>query len=183
MESNPGKTPSETLKLRILVKSEQISPKLANSISLTPGWSGLERGITQGKFCAPHRTLVIILCKQSENFVEGAVINYKVNLSLSMRLQIVANHLLSPYYAIWFQCSFHFYMIHLCYMYRVIIGGNLVRLNKESGMKEIRLISLRLPSAIPDTIPLPVKNTGIRKLIRVRVIFIICLKLIMVDII
>ena len=29
------------------------------------------------------------------NFVEGAVINYKVILSLSMRLQIVANHSLS----------------------------------------------------------------------------------------
>ena len=78
------------------MKSEHISPKLVNSISLTPGWAGLERGITQGKFCAPHRTLVKILCKQSENFVEGAVINYKVILSLSMRLQIVANHPLSP---------------------------------------------------------------------------------------
>ena len=53
-------------------------------------------------------------------------------------------------------------------MYRVIIGGNLVR----------------LPSAIPDsdTILLSVKDTGLRKLIRVRVIFIICLKLIIVDI-
>ena len=30
-------TPSESLKLRILVKSEHISPKLVNSISLTPG--------------------------------------------------------------------------------------------------------------------------------------------------
>ena len=77
------------------MKSEHISPKLVNCISLTHGWSGLERGITQGKFCAPHRTLVKILCKQSENFVEGAVINYKVILSLSMRLQIVANHPLS----------------------------------------------------------------------------------------
>ena len=78
------------------MKSEHISPKLVNSISLTPGLSGLERGITQGKFCAPHRTVVKILCKQSENFVKGAVINYKVILSLSMRLQIVANHPLSP---------------------------------------------------------------------------------------
>ena len=43
-----------------------------------------------------HTTLVKILCKQSENFVEGAVINYKVILSLSMRFQIVANHHLSP---------------------------------------------------------------------------------------
>ena len=77
------------------MKNEHISPKLVNSISLTPGWSGLERGITQGKFCAPHRTLVKILCKLSENFVEGAVINYKVILSLGMRLQIVANHPLS----------------------------------------------------------------------------------------
>ena len=92
----PREKPSESLKLRNLVKSEYISPKLVNSISLTPGWSGLEKGITQGKFCAPHRTLVKILCKQSENFVEGAVINYKVILSLSMRLQIVANHPLSP---------------------------------------------------------------------------------------
>ena len=78
------------------MKSEHISPKLVNSIFLTPGGSGLERGITQGKFCAPHRTLVKILCKLSENFVEGAVINYKVILSLSMRLQIVTNHPSSP---------------------------------------------------------------------------------------
>ena len=64
-------------------------------------------------------------------------------------------------------------------MYRVIIGGNLVRLSKESGMQKTRL-----PSAIPDsdTILLSVKNTGLGKLIRVRVIFIICLKLIIVDI-
>ena len=62
-------------------------------------------------------------------------------------------------------------------MYRVIIGGNLVRLSKEYGMQKTRL-----PSAIPDTILLSVKNTGLRKLIRVRVIFIICLKLIIVDI-
>ena len=116
------------------MKSEHISPKLVKIIFLTPGGSGLERGITQGKFCAPHRTMVKIICKQSENFVEGAVINYKVILSLSMRLQIVANHplhglvvhapyhqdclhydtLALPYYAIWFQCSFHFYMTHLC---------------------------------------------------------------------
>ena len=34
----------------------------------------------------------------------------------------------------------------------------------------------RLPSAIPDTIFLFVKKTGLEKLIRVRVIFIICLK-------
>ena len=77
------------------MKSEHISPKLVNSIFLTPGRSGLERDITQGRFCAPHRTLVKVLCKQSENF-EGAVINYKVILSLSMRFQIVANHPLSP---------------------------------------------------------------------------------------
>ena len=62
-------------------------------------------------------------------------------------------------------------------MYRVIIGGNLVRLSKESRMQKTRL-----SSAIPDTILLSVKNTGLRKLIRVRVIFIICLKLIIVDI-
>ena len=74
------------------MKNEHISSKLANIIFLTPGGSGLERGIPQGKFCAPHRTLVKILCKQSENFVGGAVINYKVILSLDMRLQIVANH-------------------------------------------------------------------------------------------
>ena len=71
------------------MKSDHISPKLVNIIFLAPGGLGLERGITQGKFCAPHRTLVKILCKRSENFVEGAVINYKVILSLSMRLQIV----------------------------------------------------------------------------------------------
>ena len=86
MEIQPRETPSESLKLRILMKSERISHKLANVISLTPGGSGLERGITQGKFRAPHRTLVKILCKQSENFVEGAAINYKVIFSLSMRL-------------------------------------------------------------------------------------------------
>ena len=42
----------------------------------------------------------------------------------------------------------------------------------------------RLLSAIPDsdTTLLSVKNTGLGKLIRVRVIFIICLKLIIVDI-
>ena len=70
-------------------------------------------------------------------------------------------------------------MIHLCYMYREIIGGNLVRLSKEYGMQKTRL-----PSAMPDsdTILLSVKNTGLGKLIRVRVIFIICLKLIIVDI-
>ena len=78
------------------MKNKHISPKLVNSIFLTPGGLGLERGISKGKLCAPHRTLVKILCKQSENFVEGAVINYKVILSLSMRLQIVANHALSP---------------------------------------------------------------------------------------
>ena len=40
----------------------------------------------------------------------------------------------------------------------------------------------RLPSAIPDTVLLSVKHTGLKKLIRVRVIFMICLKLIIVDI-
>ena len=47
------------------------------------------------------------------------------------------------------------------------IGGNLVRLSKESGMRKTRL-----PSAIPDsdTILLSVKNTGLGKLVRVRVI-------------
>ena len=78
------------------MKNEHISHKLVNSIFLKPGGSGLERGITQGKFCAPQRSLMKILCKQSENFVEGSVINDKVILSLSMRLQIVANHPLSP---------------------------------------------------------------------------------------
>ena len=63
------------------MKNEHISPKLVNIIFLAPGGSRLERGITQGKFCAPHRTPVKILCKQLENFVEGAVINYKVILS------------------------------------------------------------------------------------------------------
>ena len=62
-------------------------------------------------------------------------------------------------------------------MYRVINGGNLVRLSKESGM-----LKTGLPSAIPDTILLSVKNISLKKLIRVRVIFIICLKLIIVDI-
>ena len=54
-----------------------------------------------------------------------------------------------------------------------------MRLSKESGMQKTRL-----PSAIPDsdTILLSVKNTGLGKLIRVTVIFIICLKLITVDI-
>ena len=85
--SNPtqGNT-SESLKLSIVVKSEHISPKLVNIIFLAPGGSRLERGITQGKFCAPHRTLGEILCKQSENFVEGAIINYEVILLLSMKI-------------------------------------------------------------------------------------------------
>ena len=78
------------------MKSEHISPKVVISIFLAPGGSGLERGISQGKLCAPHRTLVKVLCKQSENFVEGAVIYYIEILLLSMRLQIVANHPLSP---------------------------------------------------------------------------------------
>ena len=133
------------------MKSEHISPKLVNSIFLTLGGPGLERGITQGKFCAPHRTLVKILCKQSENFVEGAVINYKSYYHLDYKLWLITpyhqdclhyDNLALPYYAIWFQCSFHFYMIHLCYMYRVIIGGNLMRLSKESEMQKTRLISL-----------------------------------------
>ena len=47
-------------------------------------------------------------------------------------------------------------MIHLCYMYSVIIGGNLVRLSKKSGMQKTRLISLD-SSAIPDTILLSEK--------------------------
>ena len=57
-----------------------------------------------------------------------------------------------------------------------------MRLSQESGMQKTRLIFFRLPSAILDTILLSVKNTGLRKLIRVRVIFIICLKLIIDDI-
>ena len=130
------------------MKSEYISPKLVNNISLTHGWSGLERGITQGKFCAPHRTQVKILCKQSGNFVEGAVINYKVILSCKLwpitlyHQDCLHSDTLALHYAIWFQCWFHFYIIHLCCMYRVIIGGNLARLIKESGMQKTRLISL-----------------------------------------
>ena len=61
-------------------------------------------------------------------------------------------------------------------MYRVIIGGNLVRLSKESGMQKTRL-----PSAIPDSDTILLEKY-LGKLIRVRVIFIICLKLIIVDI-
>ena len=59
-----------------------------------------------------------------------------------------------------------------------------MRLSKESGMQKIEADFSRLPSVIPDTdtILLFVKNTDLRKLIRVRVIFIICLKLIIVDI-
>ena len=34
VESNPGETPIESLKLRILVKSDHISPKLVNIIFL-----------------------------------------------------------------------------------------------------------------------------------------------------
>ena len=61
-------------------------------------------------------------------------------------------------------------MIHLCYVYRVIIGGNLAR-----------LISLdcHLPHLIH--VLLSVENTGLKKLTRVRVAFIICLKLIIID--
>ena len=59
-------------------------------------------------------------------------------------------------------------MIHLCYMYRVIIGGNLVRLGKADFF--------RLPSAIPDTI-LDCEKYWPQE----RVNFIICLKVIIVD--
>ena len=57
-----------------------------------------------------------------------------------------------------------------------------MRLSKESGMQKTRLISLdcHLPYLI--RILLSVKNTGLKKLIRVIVIFTICLKLIIVDI-
>ena len=71
------------------------------------------------------------------------------------------NTLALLYYAIWFQCTFHFSMIHLCDMYRVIIGGNLVRLSKEPGMQKTRLISFWY-------MYFNVKNTGIKKLIGVR---------------
>ena len=56
-----------------------------------------------------------------------------------------------------------FYIIHLCYMYRVIIGGNLVRLSKESRMQKTRLISLdcHLPYLIQYF--LSVENTGLKK--------------------
>ena len=47
---------------------------------------------------------------------------------------------------------------------------------------EFKADFFRLPSAIPDTILMSVKNSGLNKLIRVRVIFIICLKLIIVGI-
>ena len=57
-----------------------------------------------------------------------------------------------------------------------------MRLSKESGMQKNKAGFFRLPSAIPDTVLLYVKNTGLKKLIRVCVIFIICLKLIIVDI-
>ena len=57
----------------------------------------------------------------------------------------------------------------------------MVRLSKESGMQKTRLISLdcHLPYLIKYSCLW--KNTGLKKLIRVRVIFIICLKLIIVD--
>ena len=53
----------------------------------------------------------------------------------------------------------------------MLIGGNLVRLSKESGVQKTRLISLdcHLPYLIH--VFLSVKNTGLKKLIRVRVIF------------
>ena len=176
------------------MKSEHISPKLVNSIFLTPGRSGLERGITQGKFCASHRTLVKILCKQSENFVKGAVINYKVILSLSMRLQIVANHPLSPGLSSLWYLGFTL----LCNLVSVLMPflhdtlmlyaqSNYWRKFSETSHgiwdAENKADFFILPSAIPNTIFLSVKNTGLKKLIRVvRVIFIICLKLIIVDI-
>ena len=76
------------------MKSDHISPKLVNIISLAPGGLGLECGITQGKFFVPHNP--------GEDYMptigkfEGPVINYKVILSLNMRSQIMANHPLSP---------------------------------------------------------------------------------------
>ena len=62
-------------------KATIFHPTLVNIIFLAPGGWRLERGITQGEFCAPHRTPVKILCKQLETlstikFVDGAVINY-----------------------------------------------------------------------------------------------------------
>ena len=57
-----------------------------------------------------------------------------------------------------------------------------MRPSKESGMQKAKADFFRLPSAIPDTVFMSVKNTGLKKLIRVRIIFIICLKLIIVDI-
>ena len=83
---------------------------------------------------------VKILCKQLENistikFFEGAVINYKVILSLSMRLQIVANHqdclncdtFALPCYAIGFSAHF---ILHVTLRYTAD--------------------SFRLPSVIPE---------------------------------
>ena len=57
-----------------------------------------------------------------------------------------------------------------------------MRRSKESGMQKTRLISL--DSIFPYLIHvlLSVKITGLKKLIRVRVTFIICLKLIIVGI-
>ena len=78
------------------MKSEHISPKLVNSIFLTPGGSGLERGLTQGNSVLHTEPWWKFYANNRENFVEGAIINYKVIFSLSMRLQIVANHPLSP---------------------------------------------------------------------------------------
>ena len=96
-----------------------------------------------------------ILCKQLENFVEGAVINYKVILSLSMRLQIVANH---PYHQ---DCLHYDTFTLLCNLVSVLIPflhDTLMlcaqRLTKESGMQKTRL-----PSATPDTILLSVKTS------------------------
>ena len=78
-----------------------------------------------------------------------------------MRLQIVAYHPLSSglsslSYLGFLLCNLASVLIPflhdtlmLCYMYRVIIGGNSVRLSNESGMQETRLISL--DCHLPDT--------------------------------
>ena len=109
-----------------------------------------------------------------------------------MRLQIVVNHPLSPGLS-----SLRFLgFTSLCNLVSVLIPflhdtlmlyvqSNYWRKFGETwqGIRDAEHMAdfFRLPSAIPDTVLLSAKNTGLKKLIRVRVIFVICLKLIIVN--
>ena len=109
-----------------------------------------------------------------------------------MRLQIVANHPLSPglsslrYLGFTLLCNLVSVLIPFLHdTFMLYAQSDCWRKFGETWQgiwdAENKADFFRLPSAIPDTIILSVKNTYLKKLIRVTVIFIICLKLIIVD--